>query len=72
MRHRALGRTEAGILAAGGGLLAALGLIARIFPPFLAYPLGLFGVWLGAVLLIRAWKLRNGHQPKSTDYRPGA
>ncbi len=72
MRHRALGPAEAGILAAGGAILFALGLLALLFPPILGYPLGLSGAWLGSVLMIRAWKTRSGHQAEKTEYRPGA
>jgi cardiolipin synthase len=59
-RRRALGPAEAGILTAGGLSLIALGLLALVFPIILAYPVALVGIWIGAVLLSRAFKTRGG------------
>ncbi len=59
-RRRALGPAEAGILAAGGTILTVLSLLAFFAPGILAYPLALAGLWLGIVLVIRAFKARGG------------
>lgn len=64
-RHRALGPGEAGILVAAGASLAVLGTLALMFPPILAYPLGVVAAWLGVVLLIRAWKIHSGKNSKA-------
>jgi cardiolipin synthase len=65
--RRTLGPAESGMLAAAGAVLAALGIVALIFPPILAYPFGLVAAWLGSVLLIRAWNTRNGRSRTKTD-----
>jgi len=42
-----------------------LGTLALMFPPILAYPLGVVAAWLGVVLLIRAWKIHSGKNSKA-------
>lgn len=57
-QHRALTPTEARVLAVGGLVLVALGLIAVFAPKLIAYPLAVIAAWLGIALLLRAWRLR--------------
>lgn len=59
-RHRALGTAESGVLFTGGVVVTLISLIAALTPRVLAYPLALIGLWLGASLLIRAWRTRRG------------
>ena len=59
MRRRALGPAETGVLTAAGTILIALSLVTLFFPPILAYPVALLGIWLGVVLLTRAVKARG-------------
>ena len=57
-QHRALTPTEARVLAVGGLVLVALGLLAIFAPKLIAYPLAVIAAWLGIALLLRAWRLR--------------
>jgi cardiolipin synthase len=58
-RHRSLGVAESGVLFAGGITVTILALITLLVPRLLAYPLALIGLWLGASLLVRAWRTRR-------------
>jgi cardiolipin synthase len=64
-RHRALGSAEAGLLAAGGLFVIALGLIGAFFPRFIAYPLAFVAAWVGLTLLARAWRTRRPTRKKA-------
>ncbi len=55
-RHRSLGSAESGVLFTGGITVTILALVTLLMPRLLAYPLGLIGLWLGASLLVRAWR----------------
>ena len=57
--HRVLASADAEILAAAGLMLAGLGVAAVLWPPVLAWPLGVLLVWLGVALAGRAWRLRR-------------
>ena len=56
--RRVLGPAEATVLVGGGVLLFALAALAILWPRVLTLPLALVGLWSGAVLLGRAYKLR--------------
>lgn len=58
--HRALGPAEATVMAVGGGLLLALGVIAVAIPRLVTIPLALLAAWIGTTLLIRAGRLGLG------------
>ena len=58
-RHRSLGTAESGVLFTGGITVTVLALVTLLIPRLLAYPLGLIGLWLGASLLVRAWRTRR-------------
>ncbi len=58
-RHRSLGVAESGVLFTGGVTVTVLGLITLLIPRLVAYPLALIGLWLGASLLVRAWRTRR-------------
>jgi cardiolipin synthase A/B len=64
--RRALGAAEAVILVYGLILLGALGVAALTRPPVVAYPLGVFLVWIAFSWLIQSlklWRLRRREQP---------
>jgi cardiolipin synthase len=56
-QQRILGVAESYLLLAGGISLAGLGVTLVLWPAVFAYPLGLFGGWIGITLVLRAWKL---------------
>ena len=56
-KKRSLGATEARINLLGGGLLAAIGIIALIFPRVLAIPLGVILIWFAVSLFINSYQL---------------
>lgn len=55
--HRVLTPTEARVLAAGGVLLAALGLLALEYPRVIAVPFAIVVLWLALTIGIRAARL---------------
>jgi cardiolipin synthase len=61
-RHRSLGAAESGPLFAGGVTIMALALLVIFLPRLLSLPLGLIGLWIGASLLMRAWRTRRGQR----------
>ena len=58
--HRVLGPAEARVMAGGGGLLLTLAALAIAFPRAVTVPLAVLCLWIGAALLVRAWRLRAG------------
>ena len=57
----------------GTALLFALALLFAIFPRALAYPLIALGVWAGAALLVRGYRLRRDRARPPVDRRdPGS
>jgi cardiolipin synthase len=60
---RALGAAETGIELALAGILLALAAVGVLWPPLLAYPLAVLGVWFSLTLLLRA--RRNSRRRKA-------
>ncbi|HZS05650.1 MAG TPA: phospholipase D-like domain-containing protein [Blastocatellia bacterium] len=61
--HRILGPAEAQMMATAGLLLLALGIVAVIWPRWIAIPLGTLGIWTAISLFLRAYDLhRKGEQ----------
>lgn len=56
---RVLGPAEGKIMVAAGVLLLALSICSFLWPPILAYPLALSGLWLGVSLFVKAVMLRK-------------
>ncbi|MBL0164859.1 MAG: cardiolipin synthase B [Xanthomonadales bacterium] len=69
--RRVLGPAEAVSLGGGGLLLAAIGIIAVIWPKIIAWPLAGFSFWFAAVLLARYFsarrRTRQAEKPESPD-----
>ncbi len=57
--HRTLGPAEAKVMAAGGGVLLALAVLAIALPRFVTVPLAVLAGWIALTLLVQAWKLRT-------------
>lgn len=57
--RRVLEPVEARIMSMVGLVLLALAVLVVFFPPVLAYPLAAIAMWIGAVLLLRGYKLRR-------------
>jgi len=62
---RVLGSAEADLMLAVGLALAALSVVAFLWPPILAWPLALLGAWVGVSLLIRARHLHAEGKKKA-------
>ena len=56
--RRALGPAEARVMAGGGILLFAVSVMAIIWPQVITFPLAALGLWVGTILLVRAYRLR--------------
>ena len=69
--RRVLGPAESASLGGGGLVLAAIAIIAVIWPKIIAWPLAGFSFWFAAVLLARYFSARQRtHQSdKPTIYR---
>ena len=65
--HRALGPAEAVVMAAGGGLLLALAVLALLWPRLLTIPVAVLVVWIGVTLLVRAGRLGLRHRAAPDD-----
>lgn len=61
--RRVLGRAEAGPLLAGGVFLIVSSVLAAIWPRSVAWPMALFGLWIGATLVARYVSIRRGGRP---------
>ena len=71
--RRVLEPIEARLALGMGALLFALALLFAIFPRALAYPLIALGVWAGAALLVRGYRLRRDRARPPVDRRdPGS
>jgi cardiolipin synthase len=65
--HRVLGRAEGGLVLISGAGLAALAVLATLWPRSVAIPLSLLAAWFGLALLWRAVKLQSSRRaPKGT------
>jgi cardiolipin synthase len=67
--RRVLGASEAGVTLKFGVALSAVAALALVFPRLIAVPLAIVMAWIGAALLIRAWKLRRGVLPPDETLR---
>jgi cardiolipin synthase A/B len=54
--RRVHGPAEQRLMLQGGGLLLIVGAVAVLWPPLLAWPLGLLTAWLGTSLVYRAFR----------------
>jgi hypothetical protein len=54
----------------GGSILAIISLVAFIWPPLLAWPLGALSLWLAVSLLLRALRQRHSNAPLADRSRP--
>ena len=66
--RRALGPAEARVMAGGGILLFLIAFIALLWPWVITVPLALLGLWAGAILLGRAYRLRFSHSQAPSDF----
>jgi len=57
--RRVLGTSEAGVMAKFGAILLGLAALGVLWPLTIAVPAAIVAGWVGASLLIRAWKLRH-------------
>ncbi len=73
--RRELGATEAVTLLYGLLLLGALGVAALVWPSAIAYPLGVFLLWVSfswAIQSVKLWRLRRREPKIGAKARPGA
>lgn len=63
--RRALGPAEARVMVGGGALLFAVSVVAIVWPRVITFPLAALGLWVGTVLLARAYRLRFRHPQRS-------
>ncbi|MGH9944587.1 MAG: hypothetical protein ACRD9R_19750, partial [Pyrinomonadaceae bacterium] len=70
--HRLLGPAEARLMVVAGCLLAALSLVAVLWPRWISIPLAVIGFWTAVSLFSKAWRLHaegrraEGRAPKSS------
>lgn len=57
------GPAERRLLISGGSLLAVVAVLAGLWPRLVAWPLGVFSLWLGLALLLRAIRHREAPAP---------
>jgi cardiolipin synthase A/B len=57
--RRILGATESTSLAGGALLLAALGIVAILWPAIIAWPLAVLAIWFAVILLVRYVSARS-------------
>ncbi|MDQ6620447.1 MAG: phospholipase D-like domain-containing protein, partial [Pseudomonadota bacterium] len=65
--RRLLGPAEAGLLFHLSWIAIVIAVIAVAWPKVLAYPVALVALWLGLVMLARAWKLLRRAQQKAAQ-----
>lgn len=65
--RRALGPAEAKVMASGGITLLVLALIGVLWPRILTFPLAIMSIWVGIVLLSRAYKLHMQGERAATN-----
>jgi cardiolipin synthase len=70
--RRILGTAEAGLLARAGAGFVALAVIAALWPPVIAWPLGAVAGWLGLAWLARSFALRRGRRGRRVGERTGS
>jgi cardiolipin synthase len=63
--RRVLGASEAGVMAKFGAILLGLAALGLLWPLAIAVPAAVIAGWVGASLLIKAWRLR--HQVASSQ-----
>ncbi len=77
--QRTLGPAEARVALGGGIVVVTLAVAALIWPPLVSVPVAALGLWLGAALILHAWRLarssrgqRPGGPSRPNQPRPGA
>ncbi len=65
--HRVLGDTSSGPLLIGTIVLAALAVVAVLWPAWIGWPFALIAAWFSLNLGIRGWRLRQKHQAGPDD-----
>jgi cardiolipin synthase len=68
--QRTLGPAEARVALGGGIVVVALAVAALLWPRLVTVPLAALGLWLGAALLLRAWRLARPRRYAETDGAP--
>jgi cardiolipin synthase len=68
--QRTLGPAEARVALGGGIVVVALAVAALLWPRLLTVPLAALGLWLGAALLLHAWRLARPRRYVETDGAP--
>ena len=57
------GPAERRLFVQGGSILAVISLVAFLWPPLLAWPVGALSLWLSVALLLRALRQRRSNDP---------
>jgi cardiolipin synthase len=57
------GPAERRLFVQGGSILALISLVAFLWPPLLAWPVGALSLWLSVALLLRALRQRRSNDP---------
>ncbi len=65
--YRVLGPAEASLVLVAGATLLVLAVAGLLFPRVVLAPLILLGLWLGAALLLQAFRLRGSSAPPAAD-----
>jgi cardiolipin synthase len=65
--RRVLGDTSIGPMLAGTLVLAALALVAILWPASIAWPVALIAAWFGLNLAVASWRLRNRQRQRRLD-----
>ena len=65
--RRALGPAEAGLLAKMSIVSIALGVVAAVWPTFLAWPAAVILAWVGVAWLGKAWSLKHATSEPPRD-----
>lgn len=65
--HRVLGESSTGPLLAGTLVLAALAVVAALWPAWIGWPFAALAAWFALNLGIRGWRLRRRSQPPAQD-----
>ncbi|WP_233842946.1 phospholipase D-like domain-containing protein [Dyella sp. 2HG41-7] len=65
--RRVLGDTETGALVGATLLLAALAVVAILWPAVIGWPIAALAIWFGVNTSIRAWRMRRSYRRRMRD-----